>query len=558
MPKLITLDLGSHAVKAITWRVVARGQVELEQRLEHPVPQDGTPATLAHRLAALDLLLQDNPSLKPTSADIVLLAWPSSEAAFHRVTVPFSEAAQIDQTLPSTIESEVPFELDDMVLAWRMAEQSPGRNDLLVALARKARVREWLTALAERGIDPSAVHIDADLYGPWGGAAAVTDDDAYDAPPAPLVAVIDVGHAHTTVSVVRGATVQFARSINVGGWGFTRAIADVMQIPFVQAEDVKHGLPTGSIDEDPTVLAGDGGARSGYSTWPAAVREKVDGVMGLLLAEIRSTLIKAEDTLQAEVASVRITGGGSRIAELRAYLHTDLGVPLEDAVDPRGAETPPEFALAQALAGASSGGGFVDLRVKELAFRGRTDLVRSALGYGLSGAAFFSFAALLMFGWQYRNLVVEQASAEEAVRAIVTRSFPEIPADSLDTMSKAEALMAEFTQDAVTRADVLGEGSGGIPPTIDTLYALTKAFPPHPDVKVEVSDLTISPTTITFNAETDGYASSAAVEEKLKADPRFHGATKGQETKLANGHVRFPITISLAAAAEEGTGQEGG
>jgi hypothetical protein len=124
-------------------------------------------------------------------------------------------------------------------------------------------------------------------------------------------------------------------------------------------------------------------------------------------------------------------------------------------------------------------------------------------------------------------------------------------------MGKAEAVMAQFTQDAVQRAEVLGSGSGSVPPTVDALYQLTKAFPPHPEVTVELSDLTITPQeggkggSITFNAETDGYASSASVEEKLKANPRFKAATKGQEQKLANGRIRFPMTIPLGEQATE-------
>jgi hypothetical protein len=107
---------------------------------------------------------------------------------------------------------------------------------------------------------------------------------------------------------------------------------------------------------------------------------------------------------------------------------------------------------------------------------------------------------------------------------------------------------------------VLGGGSVGIPPTIDALYALTKAFPPHPDVTVELSDLVITPTSISFNAETDGYASSAEVEKRLTATPRFKAALKGQEQKLNNGRVRFPITIPLgddAAASSEDAEEPG-
>ncbi|MEQ1501482.1 MAG: type II secretion system protein GspL [Myxococcota bacterium] len=565
MPRLIALDLGSHAVKASLYRVSGRSQVELEQRYQRFVPQDGAAPSLEHRLAALDALLDESPALKPSSSDVVVLAWPSNEAAFHRIAMPFADRVQIERTLPFAVESEVPFELSDMVLAWRIVESKP-QTQVLVALARQAKVAEWIAALGERGLDPAAIHVDADLFGPWGrGVASVIDESSVDAPPDPLVALIDLGHLHTTVSVVRGGAVQVVRSINIGGHAFTRAIAESAGVGWAEAEQLKHGADDVIPDEEPTQSAE--APHSGYTKLPPPVRERLDQVIGMLLAEIRSTLIKAEDTLSGEVAEVRLCGGTARIDELWDRLEADLGVPVRGATDPRGEKSSGPFAVCQALALASTGSAPIDLRVGPLVFRGRTDLLRAALGYGVSGAAIFCVAALLMFAVQMRGLSVEQNEAEAAVRDIVTRSFPEIPATGLDTMTKAQSLMAQFTEDAVHRADVLGDGSVGVPPTIDALYALTQAFPPHPEVTVEVSDLSISPTSITFNAETDGYGSSSKVEEKLKETPRFKAATKGQEQRLNNGRVRFPITIPLGeaataaaatgTAATPGSGEEG-
>lgn len=553
MPRLIALDLGSHAVKVTTFQVSGRSQLELLGRYQQLVPQDGAQPTLEHRLAALDALLDDTPALKPAASDHVVLSWPSNEAAFHRVAMPFTDRAQIERTLPFAVENEVPFELSDMVLAWRVAEQQE-QTQVLAALARRSRVGEWLAALAQRGIDPASVHIDADVVSSWGGGVPMLIDEAPTETgrpaPAPLIAVVDLGHLHTTVSILRNATVQYARSINVAGWAFTRSIAEGMAVSFQEAEVIKH---------------------MGYASLPEEGRTKLDASMALLIAEIRSALIKAEDTLKSEVVEVRLAGGSSVISELQDYMHADLGVPVVSFSDPRPSlftdrtgPTPPAFAVAHGLAYSTVGVQGVppiDLRVNEFAYRGRTDIVRSVLTYGVSGAAFFSLAALLMFAFRFRSLMVEQAETETAVREIVQRSFPEIPDSMLENMGKAEAAMAQLTQDAVQRSELLGDGTAGVPPTVDALYHLTLAFPPHPDVTVEVSDLTITPNSITFNAETDTYQSSAKVEESLKANPRFHLATKGQEQKLANQRVKFPVTIAVgeaAAAAEAEKNAESG
>lgn len=569
MARVISIDLGSHAVKLSTWKVGSRNAVEPDKRFSQPVPQDGGLPTLEHRLAALDALIDDQPRLKASSSDLVLVSWPSNDTAFHRLTMPFNDRAQIERTLPFAVENEVPFELDDMVLAWRMGET--GEHTSVVALlARRERVREWLDALAERGFDPAALHVDADLFGPWAfePPAVVVDADAVDRPPPPLVAILDVGHTHTSVSVVRGGAVQFARSVNVGGHAFTKAIQDALGCSWDEAERYKHGELTADV-EDAVTDAGSG-RHSGYDQLPAKARERVDAAIGLLLAEVRSTLIKAEDVLEGEIAEVRLCGGSSRMAVLWEYLESDLGVPVRAAVPPadkaaaKGDKSaarerlPPEFAVAWALAQttASSLALPADLRVGQLAFKGKADILKSLLGYGFVGAALFAMAVTVVTAFQYRSLVVEQRDAEREVRDIVKASFPETPDSLLETLDQARAVMAGNTEDAVQRAEVLGQGHS-IPPTIDALYELTTSFPPHPDVTVELSELTITRTSITFTAEAPGgYAASSAIEAKLKENPRYKELQKGQEQKLASGAVRFPLSIPLdnsgAPSGEEG------
>lgn len=557
MARVITIDLGSHAVKVATWKVGSRNALEPDKRYTQPVPQDGSPTTLEHRLAALDALVDDQPRLKPSSSDVVVMAWPSNEAAFHRVSMPFTDRAQIERTLPFAVENEVPFELDEMVLSWRVAEQSE-QSDVMALLARRERVREWLDALGERGFDPASVHVDADLFGPWAfdPPAVVVDADAPGPTPTPLVAVLDVGHSHTSVSVVRNGVVQFARSVNVGGHAFTRAVQEALGCTWEEAERYKHGDMTTDV-EDAVTDAGTG-RHSGYDLLPAAAREKVDAAIGLLLAEVRSTLIKAEDVLRGEVAEVRLCGGSSRMVALWEYLEQDLGVPVRAAQPPKGDRTPPEFAVAWALASATAATTRlpVDLRVGALAFKGKADILKSLMGYGFVGAVLFAFAVTVVTAFQYRSLVVEQREAEAAVREIVKSSFPETPDSLLGTMDQARAIMAGNTEDAVQRAEVLGQDRG-IPPTIQALYDLTTSFPPHPDTVVEVSELTVTRTSIEFTAEAPGgYAASSAVEAKLKQNPKYKNLEKGQEQKLATGAVRFPISIPVdksgATPGEEG------
>ncbi|MEN0062652.1 MAG: type II secretion system protein GspL [Myxococcota bacterium] len=619
MPRLIAVDIGSHAVKVASYRINGR-EVLLDERYHQLVPQGGAAPMFEQRLAALDALLDDVPALKPDSGDLVLLAFPSSLATFRSLNLPFTDTAQIENTLAFEVESEVPFDLDEMILGWRIAEQGLG-SDIVTVLAKRDDVREWIDAMQERGLDPASVHVDADLYGPWGRLrhAAPIDVDA-ESPSSPLVAVLDLGHLHTTISVIKGGVVRTCRSIGIGGWVFTQAIAQALGCSWEEAETLKHGGPvpvsTANVvpdipgpaasvsddsphDEDtdwedsvtemhpspegieaeatvtdmptvpdptddlgPPIKTDESGlsfglgasslpppARSGVANLPKAAREQLNHRFQQLLGELRSTLIQVEDQLGGGIEEIRLTGGSARIAELRELLAEDLGVEVRLAEDPTGENAFGPFSLSAALASTSIPGAnkAIDLRVGDLKFRGGTNLVRAALTYGLAGAFFFSVAATVMFAWEYISLSNDLGTAEDAVRVIVVEAAGPEGASLGDIgMDDARAYMAGVTEDASQLATVVGDGKG-VPPTIDTLYQLTQSFPPHPDVTVEVTDLTINRTTVQFTAETTNFAASASIEEALRATTKFANATKGQENKQGSKN-RFPITIPLGAA----------
>lgn len=602
MPRLIAIDLGAHTVKVSTYRVQGR-KVQFEERLQMRVPQDGVPPALDTRLAALDALLGDHPELVPSGSDKVALAMPGEHATLHRVELPFHDKAQIEKTLPFVVEGQVPFDLEDMVLGWRRLGRGPKTTEVLALLVDHDELKRWIDATAARRLDPAEVYVDVELLGHYGVRAgepgpAEEGDEAEEMPAVTTgqreaIAVVDVGHLRTLVTVVADGTVVHARAIDVGGHTFTRSIQSALNCSWAQAEAWKHGEPLppdpevpskGEAPTDPGEEVDateapevpsiqpeprfepepvptrqepvfEAHAGGGYAQLPPEARAAVDAAMGLLLAEVRSTLIEAEDRLALGIEEIRLTGGGARLKELAGFLVDDLGVPVAPCADPDGEVVPVGFHVSHALAMQAvdqARTSAIDLRIGDLEFRGGTDLLRAALLYGTLGLGVFAVAALVMFAVQFRSLAVEQRDTEARIHDLIAETFPEVPRGSISSIEGAAALARQMRDDAAHRAQILARGGAGIPPTIDLLATLTQAFPPHPGTKVEVERLTITPAQISFDAETDGYASSAQVEAQLQSHPRFQSATKGQETRLGNGRVKFPITIPLGDAEEEG------
>lgn len=547
MPRLVSIDLGAHQVKVAVFEQASR-RLTPQETLSVPVPQSHEePPQFASRLLALEALLDEHANWKNPNTTVIA-GWPSQQASTHRLSLPFTDKAQLEQTLPFAVEAEVPFDMEDMGLSWRVLSQAGG-SQVLVGLSRGEQVGDALAALQGRGLDPAAMPLDGDVA----GALA----------PGGVVAWIDVGHVRTLVSLVVDGVVQATRAVDVGGRDFTLAIQEALACSYSAAEHVKHSgqlpeaPPASAVEEDdqdePTdselhffddvvtnvPVQGEEGP-----PLPARVRRQVDAQVGLLLAGIRSTLIAFEDDTGREVEQVVLCGGGSRLNGLRGYLTEDLGVKVQRVTDPDGNVLAPEWGMANALAYAHvSGTDLLDVRVGEHVFKGGTDALVMVARYGGLFVALFVLANLALFGVRYYQFSQQEGALRADITQLIKGGFPGVSETQLQSLEVSESLVRTELTAAQERAAVLGEGSG-VPPTVQMLADLTEAFPPADEVTVDVSDLQISQSVVTFTAETDGYASSAAVVESLQQNARFASAEKGKETK-ARDKLTFSVRIDL-------------
>ena len=211
--------------------------------------------------------------------NVYAAAWGSDAASLHRVSLPFTDMAQIKKTLQFAVEDEVPFELDDMVLGWRVLSQDAA-SSILVGLAPASEVSGFLSELASRKMDPQNVLVDAEVLASWSGEQTN--------------AVIDIGHRRTLIVVGTNGAVVSSRVIDVGGWHLTRAIQKALACSWEQAEDIKHGHILAEGVDVPGSQAPEVGS---YGALPAVARQKVDEVLRSLICLLYTSPSPRDATL---------------------------------------------------------------------------------------------------------------------------------------------------------------------------------------------------------------------------------------------------------------------
>jgi Tfp pilus assembly PilM family ATPase len=535
MAQVQGIDTGS-------WRVrVATMEGSFRRRVLRDVVEMDTSVGTEAAIAAIE---GGEPDWKNAERAV---AFPLDLGAVRSVRLPFTDRTTIARALPAEVESNVPYELDDMVLASRVIRQDKTGSLTRAVIAPKAEMRERLALFARASSEPKLVVSDAE-------ALAVYADRG-------VQAVLDFGHQRIVIALCHGGELLAARLVPMGGADLTAAIADALTVSTADAEALKHALTV------PAEAAGGwGGAertdtsagRPGHDRALAALAPRLDEQ----LAEVRARLVSFEDEFGLGIDELLLAGAGSQLGGLAERLATDTGVPCRPVVVPGG--HPPGCALSVALAriGAQEVPA-TDLRIGEFLYRGHADILWNVVSYGGLATVAAVFVGTLVVGLRVYEAWDELSALDLRIVETVTRSVPGVDPARLADSSMAMAILQERATSMQERVDLLGGLVGGEPPTLGVLRTLSLALPPNRTAKIDVRELTLTPDALSFKAETDSYESVAQIEETLKNTPEFSQARKGEEKKSGEVLV-FNMSIPLGAAepaAEEGpttpTAEEG-
>jgi Tfp pilus assembly PilM family ATPase len=584
MAQVVGIDLGTSTVKLTVLEGTFKRRSAVNHRVR-AVPQDGSAVpNLAARLAVLGQMLDEEPL--ETSVEVAA-AYPADRSSFRTITLPFVDRTQVAKTLPFEMENHVAFDLDDMVLDYRIVSAVEGRSTILAGLADKRHVAELVDGLHAEGADPKNMPFDADLLSAYGADGTV--------------AVIDIGHSRTLVTVVREGATWAVRALDGGGRDITLRLMRAFNLDYTAAEALKRvSVVTGSsagvaatpvaatewaeddrtnpeslepetdaaleaFEEPPqqqeesqleteTLQPESDTAPVGEAD-PAAVASVIEETLQALLSEIRATLIAFEDLLGVGIDEVLLAGGTSLLQGITGLISDGLGVPVRHVVLPLPEESSakdgsPEYALSLALGLRAAGdlpARFLELRKGRFIYKGRVRTLQNLLLLGATLVVLVVVGALGSFAWKHHTIAKRITETDAAIVKAVTTTFPDVLPAQVATPALAVAVMQERVEETTSRVDTLGEAMLGQPPELTLMKELSEAMPPPNEARVDVRELNIADAAMSFLAETDGYEAAAKIEAALQKFPKFSRAAKGEEKKVGEG-VSFSVTIPLGDA----------
>lgn len=310
----IGLDVGSTAVRAA--EIVPGDQPVLIRAAQVPIPAgavENGEVRDVDRVARAIADLWERGSFKGKQ---VSMGVANQRVVVREVTVPALPPKELRQALPFQVQDLIPIPVEEAVLDFDVLDELEQEGAAMLRLLVVAAQRDMLNRLVESAQQARLDPVGVDLV-PFALIRAVGREDGLglDQSEAGGEAIVDIGADVTNICVHERAVARFVRILPSAGRDVTTAVAGQLGISADEAEALKRGQTAEGQPETPAAPEGQ-----------AILRNRISN----LVDEIRSSLdFYRAQTPGAEVTSVLVTGGGSKMPGLIDLLKERVGSSVE-------------------------------------------------------------------------------------------------------------------------------------------------------------------------------------------------------------------------------------
>ena len=225
------------------------------------------------------------------------------------VIVRYINMAQMsDENLESAIRFEadkyIPFDIEEVQIDTQRLMDLAGEGDaaseemkVLLVAVKRTLVEEQAAMLAELGLQPSAIDVDAFAIG---NAYELNESLSPGIEEDKTVGLVDIGANKTCINILRNDISLFAREIYLGGNDFTNAITRRLGVELYEAESLKKDAQDREVE----------------------VSEALAPVIEDLGNEINLSFDFFENQYDGQVGQVFLSGGGAMLPGLEEEFET--------------------------------------------------------------------------------------------------------------------------------------------------------------------------------------------------------------------------------------------
>ncbi len=307
---LVGLDIGDSSIKVVELKDQGQGRgYQLAKLGWEPLSSeaivDGAIMDSQLVIETIQRLFQ-RCKIKTTQ---VATALSGHSVIVKRISLPTMSDEELAESIHWEAEQYVPFDIEDVNLDYQILEGSSlsgeGNMDVLLAAAKKDKINDYTSVISQAGLNPVTVDVAA-------FAMQNAFEVNYEFEPHQVIALVDVGSAVSSITVLHGGTSVYWRDINIGGNQYTDAIQKELNLSAEQAEQLKRGEEIEGITYE-------------------RVLPILTSVNDDVASEIHKTIdfFKQISAADDPLDRLFLTGGGSQVVHVKEALGERLGTSVE-------------------------------------------------------------------------------------------------------------------------------------------------------------------------------------------------------------------------------------
>ena len=305
---LFGLDIGSSAIKVVQLKETKRGYYLERFGIKELAPEmivDGTVMDAGRVVEALkELLSEQKIKLKDVAISI-----SGHSVIVKKINLPLMSEEELEESIKWEAEQYIPFDINDVNIDFHILGTGEGQGDqpqmnVLLIAAKKDKLNEYTSLVAEAGLTPMIVDVDAftieNMYG-----------INYDANENEVVALVNIGASVMNINILKNSMSAFTRDISVGGNRYTETIQKELNLSYQDAEKAKMADKLGDVN-------------------PEAITAVINTVNTEVAGEITRSIDYFRTTsAQENLDKLLLCGGAAKVKGLAALLGERLGVSVE-------------------------------------------------------------------------------------------------------------------------------------------------------------------------------------------------------------------------------------
>jgi len=299
---LIGVDIGTHAVKVCQLQKTGTGYTLVSLGSATLPPGSVEDGVLQEPDQVAEVISKLFKNLKYKKNAKIGISMSGYSVIVKKVNLDVMEDKELEQYIKTEAEQYIPFDIDDVYLAFqdlKTAKEEFDRTDVMLVAAKKEVVDSYLEMLRDIKLNPLLVDVDGFALENIWSTTEPTEED---------IALIDVGAAKMNINIISGGASVLARDIVVGSQQLTDQIAGRFDISEDEAEKIKLGvIPAGDRQKELEEII-----TSVCTNWIFEIKKAID--------------LYNSKKPDRPLSRIILSGGGSKVKGLADFITRETGL----------------------------------------------------------------------------------------------------------------------------------------------------------------------------------------------------------------------------------------